>query len=448
MSEGARVLLVDVDEGPLAAVADALRARGFVVDSASSVPAACEIAREGVDAVVATRRIVEDDSSGLGLVDAMTLDTPSPPPFVIWGNEWSVDSAQEIDDKLRALLPHVARAALVVRRGTLAEGAAELLRQLEGSRATGTLSIHTPRSSGEVRFVQGRIVDAVFGRIAGTKALARILSEREGATAFVPGGADVVPRMDGEVSPLLDALTAEQARVAALRRELDLPGDALVMAESGIDLLDAMSTSVTTRLRVPVTIDALLDEVPQADDVILGVVVHLARAGNLKRLGSATARGQVADVDTLAELKGLAARLRPAGFVSRPRVVFAAMHSRIGVVAQAASALADAVAPTTAAALPVPSVVAIVRLGDSVDLEVATLPLVPAYAPLWCAALAGAGVVVQLDDAAASLLDDTCRAVEVPLVPARELVANLEEPISPESFAALVRAALRYAAGV
>ena len=111
-TEGARVLLADLDEAAIVRVAEALRPRGFDVVCATTVTSACDAAREGIDAVVATRRMIEDESSGLGLVDAMALETTSNPPFVIWGDEWSEDAPGELEAKLRALLPHVTRSGV------------------------------------------------------------------------------------------------------------------------------------------------------------------------------------------------------------------------------------------------------------------------------------------------------------------------------------------------
>lgn len=447
-ADGARVLLADLDEASIVRVAEALRARGFDVVCATTVSSACDAARDGVDAVVATRRMIEDESSGLGLVDAMALETTSNPPFVIWGDEWTDDAPGELEGKLRALLPHVTRSGASARRVSLGAPLVELLRELSNERATGTLSVHGVRASGEVRVASGRIVDAVHGRVEGDKALARLLGEREGTAVFVPGSLDVLSRMDRSADEVLAADERSRERSAALRAELALDApDVLLMAPAGIDLGDDASRAVVPRLRVPVTLDDLLDVVPLADEVALEVVVGLDRAGHLKRLGRASLRAQVADVDSLAVLKGLAARLRAPGFDGPARVVLAAMHSRVGVLAQAAASLADAVAAPAAPSLPIPHPIATVRFGDGVDLEVVALPLVPAYAPTWGSALAGAALVVQIDDAALANLAEVCQGLEVPIVAAREVAPDLGEDVAPEQLAALLRFALEASAG-
>lgn len=447
-TEGARVLLADLDEAAIVRVAEALRPRGFDVVCATTVTSACDAAREGIDAVVATRRMIEDESSGLGLVDAMALETTSNPPFVIWGDEWSEDAPGELEAKLRALLPHVTRSGVAARRVALGAAFVDLLRELSDDRATGTVSVHGGRASGEVRIASGRIVDAVHGRVDGDKALARLLGEREGSAVFVPGSLDVLPRMDRTAADALEAVERSRDRAATLRDELGLEApDVLLMAPAGIDLESEASRAIVPRLRVPITLDDLLDLVPQPDEIVLEVVAGLARGGHLKRLGRASLRAQVADVDSLAVLKGLAARLRAPGFDGAARVVLAAMHSRVGVLAQAATSLADAVASPAAPSLPIPHPIATVRFGDGVDLEVVALPLVPAYAPTWAAALAGAALVVQIDEAATANLADICQGLEVALVPAREIAPDLGEDIAPEQLAALLRAALEAGAG-
>jgi hypothetical protein len=105
-------------------------------------------------------------------------------------------------------------------------------------------------------------------------------------------------------------------------------------------------------------------------------------------------------------------------------------------------ALADAVPPSDPAPpLPVPHLLSTLRLGDGVELDVIALPLVPAYAPLWPMALAGAAVTVRLDDGATQPLDEACASVGVPILDAAAVFGALDDS-SPVQVASLIRTAL------
>jgi hypothetical protein len=82
-----------------------------------------------------------------------------------------------------------------------------------------------------------------------------------------------------------------------------------------------------------------------------------------------------------------------------------------------------------------------IRLGDGVSLDIVALPLVPAYAPLWPMALAGAAVVVRLDEAAAAPLAEACTSVALPVLDARSIFGALDES-SAVQIASLIKTAL------
>ena len=79
-------------------------------------------------------------------------------------------------------------------------------------------------------------------------------------------------------------------------------------------------------------------------------------------------------------------------------------------------------------------------------LDIVALPLVPAYAPLWPMALAGASVVVRLDEAAAAPLAEACTSVALPVLDARGIFGTLDES-SAVQIASLIKTALDADAG-
>jgi hypothetical protein len=175
---------------------------------------------------------------------------------------------------------------------------------------------------------------------------------------------------------------------------------------------------------------------------LLGAVRELEVAGRLKRLSREGDRVPIASADGLHALRALASRAKPLGYDGAARVVFAGTPGRLAVVAHSALGLEAATgAPDGQPTVPVPYLMASVSLGDDVSLDLVALPLVPAYAPMWPMALAGAAVVVRLDDAAALALADTCNAAELPIVDAAALVPEFDEGQA-SLVAGIVRAAL------
>jgi hypothetical protein len=146
-------------------------------------------------------------------------------------------------------------------------------------------------------------------------------------------------------------------------------------------------------------------------------------------------------------MRALVSRASAPGYQGAARLVFAGTPNRLSVFAHAALCLSDAIpSPEAPPTLPIPHPIATVRFGDDVDLELVALPLVPAYAPLWPLALAGAAIVVRLDDAAGSALTEACAAAELPVLDAQMLVGALEEG-SVAQVASLVRAAIEATQG-
>src|SRR5262249_54128201 len=72
----------------------------------------------------------------------------------------------------------------------------ELLLALAGERRTGTVTVTTAQGAGELRLHDGDIVDAVYLRLEGAKAVARLLGERDGSFSFLPRTPPVMRRIN------------------------------------------------------------------------------------------------------------------------------------------------------------------------------------------------------------------------------------------------------------
>jgi hypothetical protein len=210
----------------------------------------------------------------------------------------------------------------------------------------------------------------------------------------------------------------------------------------GADSLSEIDQHVLARLRVPTMADDILDELPHSDAAILESIVRLDARGRLKRLGHASSRVQLCGPDQLHLLRAAAARARSPGFAGPARLVFAATPSKLAIFGHTVLSLADAFpAQEPAPSVPVPYVLATIRLGDGVELDVVALPLVPVYAPLWPLALAGAAILVRLDEAALVALEEACASVMVAILDARAIFGTLEES-SAVQVASLIKTAL------
>lgn len=451
-----RVLLVDHDVDALAALAGKLRDRGIKVSLANGSQMACERAKTGAyDVVLAAREVAEPTDGALGVIDALSVELPEVPPLLVLveGDPNGEMRVRRDDiDEIVARIGELAKPDERPRHTSLAPSAhaldnarlGDLLIVLATEKRSGTLTVTTEKGSGEVRLVDGDVVDAVYVRLEGKKAISRMIAERDGTATFTPGAPAIMRRIHEDTRTLVESARAAAARASELRARVhDLSVGTLVAVDGATDGgLTEIDQHVITRLRVPATLDELLDELPHPDAAILEALLSLDAKGRIKPLGHASSRVQLCGADQLHLLRASAARARSPGYGNAARLVFAATPSRLAVFAHTVLSLADAfpsAEPTPS--IPVPYLLATIRLGDGVDLDVVALPLVPAYAPLWGLSLAGATVAVRLDEAAADTLREACRSVDVPILDARAIFGALDES-SAVQIASLIKTAL------
>ena len=448
---GSRVLLVDHDVDALAQLAAKLRERGIRVSLANGSQMACERARSGgYDVVLAARAVAEPEDGAMGVIDALSVELPHVPPLLVLhdageGEGEPISESRVRRDDIERIVMRIeqltsarsdsgartSHASLAPSAHTLENAPlADLLVVLSTERRSGTLTVTTPKGSGEVRLVEGDIADAVYVRLEGKKAIARMLGERDGTATFAPGAPAIMRRIHESTRALVTEARALVERAGALRAQAgDLVTSTLLAVDgASSDSLSEVDQHVLTRLRVPSVVDDILDELPHADAAILESIVRLDGRGRVKRLGHASSRVQICGPDQLHLLRASAARARAPGFSGAARLVFAATPSKLAIFGHTVLSLADAFpAQEPAPSVPVPYVLATIRLGDGVELDIVALPLVPVYAPLWPMALAGAAILVRLDEAAAQSLEEACASVAVAILDARAIFGTLEE---------------------
>jgi CheY-like chemotaxis protein len=462
---GSRVLLVDHDVDALAELAGVLRERGIKVSLANGAQMALERAKTGsYDVVIAARDVAEPQDGNLGVIDALSVELVKVPPLLILIEQPEGDGpsnlriprrdveriVQRIGELAgstsdRPRFPSLTPSAHSLEHGPLAD----LLAVLSTEKRSGTLTVTTSKGSGELRLVEGDIADAVYVRLEGLKAVTRMISEREGTATFVPGAPAIMRRITVPTKSLLEEARALADRAKELRAKAGtLTTHTLIAADGGgADSRSGVEQDVLARLRVPATLDELLDELPHADATILESALSLDAQDRIKQLSHESSRVQLCGADQLHLVRASAARAKAAGFTGAARLVFAATASRLAVLGHTVLTLADSVPPPDPMPpIPVPHSLSTIRLGDGVELDVVALPLVPAYSPLWPMALAGAAVAVRLDEGAAEPLDEACGSVSVPILDARAVFGPVDES-SPVQVASLIRTALEADSG-
>jgi CheY-like chemotaxis protein len=453
-----KVLLVDSDVDVLGELSAALRSRGFTVLLAGDVEAALERAHsDSPDIILAARALAETE----GLLDRLRREPELAKiaHIVLVHDEGAAalpsGYAGIADvDALMALIVSApprsvpAEASQGEVRGDLSQvPLIDLLQVLSMNRRTGVLSVTTSAGAGEVRLADGDVLDAVYKRLDGEKAIYRLLGEREGTFAFVPGGAPALRRITVGTSMLVMEAMRQADEVARLRVELAPGGDALIATEPAGEDTARVERAVLVFLQVPRSVDETLDEVQATDIEVLEAMQALSRRGVLRRIPRAALVIQLATSERLQVLRALVPRLAREGFVGPPRIAVAAAPARLATLAGAILRIEDALPPhDPPPQAPVPHLLATLRFGEAVELAVIGIPLVATYSPIWSVALPGTGAVIELDASDCPEFDAACAAAEVPLLHAAALLGEVEEG-DPGQVAALIRSALEAAAG-
>jgi CheY-like chemotaxis protein len=455
--ESTPILVVDHDVDALSALAESLRGRGLAVSLASGTRMAFDRAKAGgFDVVVASREIAEPDAGEPGIATMLTeeLDGAAPPILVL-----AESSAEATDgriarsdvERLVSRIAELAETAPARRRDVIPASShdlsraalGELLLVLAAERRSGALTVATSKGHGEIRLIDGDIADAVYVRLEGLKAVVRLLAEREGTAWFAPGEPAIVRRMNLATRALVDEARVVGQRTADARKRAGALLDSKLIAVDGNSdaPLSKLDEQVHTRLRVPASVSELLDEMPQPDFDVLDGVVRLHQRGLLKALGH-TGNVQLCGPHQLHLVRTSAERAKSAGFRGAARLVFAATATKLAVLGHTILSLADArPSPDPAPGLPLPHLLASLRLGEGVELDIVALPLIPVYAPIWPMALAGAAVTIRVDDGAAQSLDEACASVGVTILDAAAVFGDVDET-SALQVASLIRTAL------
>ena len=451
------VLLVEPDIDALGTLASKLRARGLNVWLADSLDGALERVRSSrPDAILIASRLLDDGEAAQRFL--ADRDAGEVPRFLLAGIDDALPPESrrlprdDVDAMAKALhsLPSAPRVAAERGdfRGDLKQvSIVDLLQLLSMNRRTGSLTITTPAGAGEVRIADGEIVDAVYRRLEGEKALYRMLGEDDGGFAFASGGNGALRRIQVGTNALLMDGLRRQDEVRLRREGLGAGDDALLMVALPPPDAPAMERCVAECLVAPRTVEELLDDVPEGDLEILEALEKLMARGEVRRIPKGAVRHELADPEHMAVLGAVCKRLQKSGFESPARLVLAASTKRLSTVAHSVRRIADALAPAESVpTAPVPHLLATLRIGEGAELDVVGLPALDAYSPIWALALPGAAVVIRLDAPDSGALEEAATIAEVPLMDAAALMGAVDEA-DPAQMAALIRMALDALAG-
>lgn len=452
------VLLVEPDVDALGELAEGLRARGLEVLLADNIETALSrLPSTRITAMLIADTLLTDRDTEARLATDPRL--AKIPRWVLVGRNTAIgdDSSwlprHDPETIARRLFTVPSRTPPVPTdrgdfRGDLQQvSVPDLLQLLSMNRRTGTLTIVTVTGQGEVRLTDGEIVDAVFRRVEGTKALYRLLAETEGSFSFVTGTPTPLRRITEPTRVLLLEGLRHTDEIRRLLDQLSATQDALQATRPAIATDSELQQKVLYALEVPKNANELLDELACSDLDILKTVDSLAHLGLVRRIERGALRVELAELEQLSVLSAIVRQLKRPGFQGNPRLVFFSTPPRLSASLHALGRIADSlVATETAPAAPVAYRLATLRLTDGQELDVIGLPNNLSYCPLWNLTLPGCAAVVTLGAEQSEMLEEATTLSGVPLLDAETLVGQIDEG-DPRQMAALVRATLESAAG-
>jgi hypothetical protein len=448
------VLLIEPDVDELGVLASRLRAHGLEVAIADNLEHGAERAQSARIGIVLISSVLTT-SPGFDEALARMPNLASIPRFVLVDGagargerelpRWDVEGIARRVHALGHSVP-VAAAGGDFRGDLKQVSVADLLQLLGANRRSGTLSLSTPSGAGEVRLGDGEVLDAVYRRVDGEKALMRLLGEAEGSFAFAGGSAPTMRRIERSSQALLMDGMRQLDEARKLEASLGLGNDALLAVILARPELRDIEQRVLEVLITPHSLHELLDEVPALDLDVLQALSGLLAGGAVRRFIGGNQRVELADPERLTVLAALAQRMAPGGFEGMPRIGLAGSQRQLAAVLSALSRVSDATVTSDVPAAPTPHLLATLRLTESVSLELVGLPLVDAFAPLWALVVPSCVAVARLDNEPFAALELGCRVASVPLVDGGVQLGQGGEA-DPERIAALIRSTLERAAG-
>jgi hypothetical protein len=448
------VLLIEPDVDRLGQLAEQLRARGLSVSLASDFQSLAIRSRSTSrpHLVFISAQLVDEteDENPFRLVPEL-----SRLPRVFLVEHGGTEGLQE-DEATYSDIDRLVARALEVKpassppadsssgnelRGNLQQlPLVDVLQMLSLHRRTGVLMVSTPAGAGELRIVDGEVLDAVYRRLEGEKAIYRLVSQRDGTFSFIPGHASAIARVVKGTSALLMEAMRQQDEFGRLYEELAAKGPSFVAVDKELDPeAPAVWEEVLRTLESPRRLEELVDELPMPDLEIMQALVDLLDAGLARALGELENPSQLCPPSLLPMVRALVTRLQRQGFQGPPRLGIISSPTRIHTFGHALLRVSGSSPPAEPfPAVPVPHELGTLRLGENASLLLIGMPVVEAFLPLWTLTLPSLGAIVSLENPASTLTSAICDALEARYVMADQLVANFDEA-NPSHVAEMIR---------
>jgi hypothetical protein len=449
------VLLIEPDVDELGSLASKLRAHGLDVAIADNLDGGVEHARtQPIAVLLISATLVQAPGfderlllePGLSRLPRFVLVDGVGPRAEGEVARWDAEGIAKRIYALHRSVPPAAAAGGDFRGDLKQVSIADLLQLLGANRRSGTLSVVTPTGAGEVRLMDGEVVDAVYRRVDGEKALIRLLGESDGSFAFAGGSQVTLRRIERPSSALLMDGMRQLDEAARAIQTLGLGDDALLAIVTARPDHSDTEQRVLDVLVTPHNLTELLDEAPALDLHVLNALAGLLARGAVRRFAGGTLRVDLADPERLSVLAALAQRVARPGFDAYPRIGLAGSQRSLAAVLSALGRIGDAAVAAEVPAAPVPHPLATLRLTDGVSLELVGIPVVDAFAPVWALVLPSCIAVSQIDGERLEALDAACRLVSVPLYDGVPVLGESGEA-DPERLAALIRVTLERVSG-
>ncbi|HET9552807.1 MAG TPA: DUF4388 domain-containing protein [Anaeromyxobacteraceae bacterium] len=435
-----KILIADADPETVRVLAPPLRQRGYQVHAARDGSRALQVAiLRFPDLVLLDER--------MPLVDVRTFvrilrTNPRTEriPVVLTGDQVDVDRARLGPDLRKPfnLDEVLSRIEQVFRRAEASRAAGES-REIEGNLAqiplvdllqilavnkkSGRLVVEREGERAEIALLEGRVVDAQLGGIAGEKALWRLLTRREGQFAFVPGTTGAAERIARRLDDLILEGLRQADELARLLPSLPAPQDVVELAVAPEEIppdLHPVTAEVVGLLAAPRPFAEVVDRTSASDLEATRAVSALLERGYARRREAAPPPAAAPALLAPHELHALRTRVAR-GRSSGAQTVGKVLVAGGGPLSRRAALARFATVPGFTPASPEPAgfgTVGRLALGDGVRVDLVELPGEPEQRPLWRPFAAGAvGAVVLLPaDEAGELVDELARGLRLPLV--------------------------------
>jgi CheY-like chemotaxis protein len=442
-----RILVADADETRAKRLCEALVARGFAVDAATSGPVALELALErSPRVVVAASDLPLIDGGRLAGILRANPRTRGIAMLFLVEDELDAPVAMELRDRIAASPWRdedvVTQVEATVGRdlapppgptgeieGELSRiPLADLVHLLLRNRRSGAVRVSSDAQTGAIQVREGEIVDASARApgappAGGEKALFRLLALSDGRFSFAPDTTAVVPGVHRTTRVLL----AEAARQLDEweRRRAELPGLEARVRPRPLQAADSEAQDAEHPLARAVMdaaaserrVEAIVDACPFPDYQVLRAIGDLLARGRLELEPTSTVadeRSRPADEAIFTPLQ--TRRLREWMAAQRPRPGTSAKVLVVPGDATSAAVFAAALGecrdftPAQAPGEPPPALGELGQfpLGEGRTLRLVLTPPTPEYQPLWSLAAYGLlGAFVMLREPLESALAAT-----------------------------------------